>query len=64
MKSEILSLRKAAAVAGVSHELVRQWCLRHGIGTLLDGRWRISRPGLDRVARNYRKARRALKRVA
>ncbi len=50
--TEILTLRKAAEVAKVSHVTVREWCEKHGIGELQeDGRWHIRRADLNRVVR-------------
>lgn len=51
-RHEIKTLRRAAALAGVSHEAVREWCERHGIGSKQeDGTWVIDRRKLMRLVR-------------
>lgn len=48
---EIVTLRAAARHANVSHHTVKGWCVRYGIGRLVDGRWRIERAALNRIVR-------------
>jgi hypothetical protein len=43
------SLRSAAAYAGVSHEIIRVWSIAYGIGNLENGKWAVSKDGLDRI---------------
>lgn len=43
---ELSSLREAASYAGVSHQTVKNWCKRYGIGKLKGGRWHVSHPRL------------------
>lgn len=57
MCEEIVSLRAAAAIAGVSYETVRKWCAKYQIGQCEAGRWRIPKDKLLRVANAHVKAR-------
>jgi hypothetical protein len=50
-KSDIISLRKAARDAGVSHQTVANWCEKYQIGELKSGRWHISKSGIDRIVK-------------
>ena len=50
-ETEFLSLRKAAQAAGVSHVTIRDWCAKHAIGELVDGRWHVRRADLNRILR-------------
>lgn len=43
------SLNEAARYAGVSFSTIRYWCREYGIGTVIGGKWRISKSELDRV---------------
>jgi predicted site-specific integrase-resolvase len=57
MSDEIVSLRTAASVAGVSYETVRKWCAKYQFGHREGGRWRIPKDKLLRVASAHVKAR-------
>lgn len=63
-EDEIISLRKAAGIVGVSHTTVHKWCEKYGIGDRDGHRWLISRQRLLRVHRQYIKARAILAPVA
>lgn len=55
--TETVSLRKAAALAGVSHETVRTWCGKYGFGRQdAKGRWFIPIAELMQVSRAHAKA--------
>lgn len=41
------SLREAAEFADVSHETIREWCKRYGIGENIDGSWIVTRQKLE-----------------
>lgn len=48
--AEIHTLKKAASLAGVTHQAMREWCLKYGIGHQLEnGRWVINKAGLQRL---------------
>jgi len=59
-KDNSLSLIEAARRADASEEAVRGWCLRLGIGDLIDGRWRVDADKLQAVI----EARRVMGRAA
>ena len=48
-KDNPLSLIEAARAADTSEEAVRGWCLRLGIGELIDGRWHVDPEKLQAV---------------
>lgn len=48
---EIVGLREAARLAGVSRMAVSQWCRRYDIGELHEGVWRIDRGALMRIVK-------------
>jgi hypothetical protein len=48
-KDNPLSLNEAARAADTSEEAVRGWCLRLGIGELIDGRWHVDPEKLQAV---------------
>lgn len=48
-KDNSLSLIEAAKLADVSEQAARGWCLRLGIGELIDGRWRVDADKLQAV---------------
>ena len=50
-ETDFLSLRKAACAAKVSHVTIRNWCIEHGIGEYVEGRWHIRRADLNRIVR-------------
>lgn len=41
-RGEGISTAAAAELAGVNERTVRKWCLDHGIGLRVCGRWRVS----------------------
>jgi hypothetical protein len=46
-RSEVVTLRKAAAIAGRSESTLRSWCQLHHIGRrVCSGPWEVSRPAL------------------
>ena len=51
-KADIISVSEAKAIAGVSDETIRRWCVKYGIGrkyraySWADNVWQVSRPGL------------------
>ena len=51
-KGDIITVAEAKAIAGVSDETIRRWCVRYGIGrkyraySWADSTWQVSRPGL------------------
>lgn len=49
MEPQILSLREAAKVAGVTHMAVRYWCVHRGIGEKRDGIWHVDMHALRNV---------------
>lgn len=50
-RKEITTLRRAAVLAGVSAETIREWCEKFGIGRYEVGKWHISRTALNRIVR-------------
>jgi hypothetical protein len=56
---EIIGLRAAAEIAGVSHETVRFWVDKHGIGEKRGDTFIISRSKLMSVKRSRQKLRSA-----
>lgn len=48
---QLISLRRASKLVGVSHTTIEDWCGKYGIGQCVDGRYRISISGLKRVAK-------------
>jgi len=50
-RNNIQTLRRAAILAGVSAETVREWCHKYGIGRYEAGVWHISRAGLNKIIR-------------
>lgn len=46
---EWLTVPEAAAIAEVSERCIRNWCLDHGIGIKVRGRWRVSRASLNLI---------------
>jgi predicted site-specific integrase-resolvase len=47
--TEIITLRAAAQVAGVSAMGVLDWCRKYGVGRIEAGRWIIDRDKLQRI---------------
>ncbi len=45
-RREAIPLTLAAEIAGRDRETARLWCIRHGIGRLVGGRWAVSRVAL------------------
>jgi excisionase family DNA binding protein len=47
--AEAISVKEAAAIAGLSVRTVRRWCDERGIGRQIvpGGSWRVSRPALS-----------------
>jgi len=50
-RKEITTLRRAAVLAGVSAETIREWCEKFSIGRFEAGKWHIDRPSLMRIVR-------------
>ncbi|MBL8845461.1 MAG: helix-turn-helix domain-containing protein [Hyphomicrobium zavarzinii] len=44
-----LTVPEAAAIAEISERCIRNWCLDHGIGIKVRGRWRVSRASLNLI---------------
>lgn len=49
---EMLAVKQAAGLVGVSGETIRKWCIEYGIGRQIKrkAKWRVSRPALYMVA--------------
>jgi hypothetical protein len=45
--AEFISTEEARRRAGVAQRTVREWCVLHGIGRRIAGRWRVSQVALD-----------------
>lgn len=50
-KKQIIGLRQAAKIAGVSRVAVGKWCDKHDIGVMIDGVWHIDRAALMKIVR-------------
>jgi hypothetical protein len=48
---DILTLRAASRYAKVSHETIRIWCGKYGIGDRQGEKWAINKRALDRVVK-------------
>lgn len=48
---QIVGLRRASQIAGVSRVAVGNWCEKYGIGTMVDGVWHIDRAALMKIVR-------------
>lgn len=48
---EFISLRECARHYGISHETVRKWCVRYGVGYMDDGHFVIERDKFEELFR-------------